>query len=101
MKLYFLKYLLWLYETHIYEDWDDYNKIGKIICYPAWLIRSILIWLSFPLWIPVYQFTQSKAYKHYQEFGQAMTMEQQMEIMKQQKLARKQQTRNFLNQRRK
>jgi hypothetical protein len=57
--------------------------------------------LTFPLWIPAFQFTQSKTYQHYQKFGEAMSMEQQMEIMRQQKLARQQQTRNFLNQRRK
>jgi len=100
MKLYFLKYTLWLYETHIQENWDDYTKLGKIFCYPAWLIRSFLIWLCFPFWIPAFQFTQSKAYKHYQEFGESMSMEQQFEMIKQQQAQRKAQTRNFLNQKR-
>lgn len=101
MKLYFLKYVLWLYETHIQEDWDDYTRLGKICIYPFWVIRSLLVWLTFPLWIPAFQFTQSKTYHHYQKFGEAMSMEQQMEIMKQQKIARKQQTQNFLNRRKK
>lgn len=96
MKLFLLKYILWLYETHIYEDWSEYTKLGKIVCYPAWIVRSALIWLTFPLWIPAFQFTQSKAYKHYQKFGETMSMEQRLEMIKQQKVNQKIEKNNFL-----
>jgi len=100
MKLYLLEFALWLYVNHIEEDWSTYTKLGKISIYPFWVIRSILIWLTFPLWMISFQFTKSEAYKHYQEFGKAMTMEQQLEMIKQQKVQRKIQTKNFLNKKR-
>ena len=96
MKLAILNYTLWLYTTHIQEDWDDYTKAGKIFIYPFWVIRSLLIWLTFPLWIPVYQFHNSKIYKHYQEFGKSMTMEEQLEMAKKARIARNQQRNQFL-----
>ena len=97
MKLYFLKFALWLYTEHIQEDWDDYNKLGKIMIYPAWFIRSLLIWLTFPLWIPAYNFTHSKQYAHFQQVGKAMSMEQQMAMMKMMKANQKTARNNFLN----
>jgi len=88
MKLHLIKFILWLYETHIQEDWDDYTKLGKIVVYPAWFIRSFLIWLTFPLWIPAYSFSSSKVFKAYEEFGQ-LTPEQMREL-------NRRQTREFL-----
>jgi hypothetical protein len=99
MKIEILKFILWMYENHIQEDWDDYNKIGKIIVYPAWFIRSCLIWALFPLWIPSYLFSQSKAYEHYTKFGKMLTSKQQMEMIKQQRINRKIERDNFLIQR--
>lgn len=99
MKLYFLEFALWLYVNHIQEDWDDYNRLGKIMIYPAWFIRSTLVWLTFPLWLISFQFTRSKVYQHYLESGQAMTIEQQMELIRKQKAYNQNQTRNFLSNR--
>ena len=101
MKLYFLKFALWLYTEHIQEDWDDYTKLGKIVIYPAWFIRSLLIWLTFPLWIPVYNFQNSKVYAHYQKVGQVMTMEQQMEMIRTMKANQRIERNNFLIQKEK
>jgi hypothetical protein len=99
MKIIAAKYVLWLYETHIYEDWDEYTRIGKICIYPFWVIRSLLILITSPLWIISFHFTQSKVYQHYQEFGKAMNMEQQLEILKQKKINQKIERNNFLIQR--
>lgn len=101
MKLYFIKFALWLYTTHIQEDWSVYTKIGKIMLYPVWFVRAMLIWITFPLWIPAYQFTQSKVYRHYQEFGKAMSKEEQLEQIKQMKIQRNMQRNNFILQKEK
>ena len=98
MKLYLLKFALWLYTEHIQEDWDDYTKLGKIVIYPAWFVRASLIWLMFPLWIPVYNFQHSKTYARYQKVGSVMSMEEQMEMMKQMRANQKIERNNFLNQ---
>lgn len=101
MKLYFLKFGLWLYTEHIQEDWDDYNKLGKIVIYPFWFIRATLIWLTFPLWIPIYNFQHSKVYLQYQKVGQAMSMEQQMEMLRTMKANKNIERNNFLIQKEK
>jgi len=35
-------YIVFVYTHYIQEDWDEYNKLGKIFIKPAWFIRSIL-----------------------------------------------------------
>ena len=97
MKLAILNYTLWLYTTHIEEDWDVYTKLGKRCIYPFWIIRSVLIWMLFPLWIPVYKFQNSKVFKHYQKFGRSISMEDQMKAFKQQRINQKINRNNFLN----
>ena len=82
MKQKIAKFMLWLYLNHIKEDWDECNKLGRVALYPAWWIRSLFIWIFFPFFIPEYMFTQSAVYAHYQEFGKAMTREEQMEKIK-------------------
>lgn len=44
----------WLYNYYIKEEWNIYKKIGKIIIYPFWLIRSILIYIISPLYFIYY-----------------------------------------------
>jgi len=89
MKIKILKFLLWLHENHIQEDWNDYNKLGKVIIFPAWFIRSALVWIFSPFLIPHYIFTQSEIYKAFQRFG-SLTPEQMTEINKIQR-------QNFIN----
>jgi len=96
MKLKIINFILWFYENHIQEDWNDYNKLGKIIIYPAWFVRAIFMWIITPLYIPEYLFKTSKVYAAFQETGVAPTPEQ----MKQIQMLNKQKTRNFLNKKR-
>ena len=91
MKQKLIKFALWLYTEHIQEDWDDYNMLGKILIYPAWVVRSTLIWIFSPFFILSYKFSQSEVYKAYQEFG-SMSKDQMAEFNKIQK-------QNFLNKR--
>ena len=91
MKQNFYKFVLFVYTEHIQEDWDDYNKLGKFLIYPAWVVRSTLIWLVSPFLIPEYYFKQSNVYQAYEKMG-SMTPEQMAEFNKAQR-------QNFLNQR--
>ncbi|MFW6225767.1 MAG: hypothetical protein ACOC3V_02255 [bacterium] len=49
MKRLFYEFLLYVYVNHIQEDWDVYNKVGKVFIYPAWFVRSVLVWLVSPV----------------------------------------------------
>jgi hypothetical protein len=52
----------WVIENHIKEEWNDLTNIGKIIVFPFWLIRSVLVWLLLPILLPYYIFINSKIY---------------------------------------
>jgi len=52
----------WVIENHIKEEWNDLTNIGKIIVFPIWLIRSVLVWLTLPILLPYYIFINSKTY---------------------------------------
>ena len=93
MKAFLINFILFVYLDHIQEDWDDYNKLGKIVIYPAWVVRSFLMWLICPLFIPEYFFKKSKLYAATQEFGK-LSPDQMKEF-------NKINTQNFLNKRRK
>jgi hypothetical protein len=67
MKLKIINFILWIYLIYIKEDWTDFTKIGKLFCYPAWIIQSIIIWVLSPLLIPVYATMNSKTYKTFQK----------------------------------
>jgi hypothetical protein len=56
-------FALYVYNNYIIEDWSFNTKLGKIYYYPFWFIRSCLVWLICPLFIPEYFFKQSKIYK--------------------------------------
>ena len=56
-------FALFITKNYIIEDWSWYTKIGKLYYYPFWLIRSILIWVFCPLFIPEYIIKQSRLYK--------------------------------------
>lgn len=64
---FFILFTLYVYTTHIKEDWTVLTKFAKIYYYPFWLIRSLIIWLICPVFIPAYLFKQSKTYQHYKK----------------------------------
>ena len=84
MKLKLINFTLFVYLNHIQEDWDDYNKLGKIVVYPACVVRSIFMWLMAPLFIPEYLFKQSEVYKAYSEQG-SMSPDQMAEFNRMQR----------------
>ena len=67
MKRKIAKFLLFVYTTHIVEEWDVITPFGKKVLYPAWLVRSFLVWLFCFIFIPEYLFKQSKVYKKFQK----------------------------------
>jgi len=56
-------FALFITENYIVEDWSWYTILGKIYYYPFWLIRSILVWIFCPIFLPEYFFKQSEIYK--------------------------------------
>lgn len=60
-------FVLYVYTNYIKEDWSFYTKWGKIYYYPAWFIRSCLIWLISPMLLIDYFFKQSSIYKYIQD----------------------------------
>jgi len=56
-------FALFITKNYITEDWSIYTKLGKIYYYPFWFIRSILVWLFCPLFLPEYFIKKSKIYK--------------------------------------
>lgn len=67
-KLFCIKFVLFVYTNYIIEDWSLITKTGKIVIYPFWFIRSILIWLVSPIFIPEYMVKQSKMYKEVKRY---------------------------------
>jgi hypothetical protein len=63
MKKFLILYTLYFYKNYIVEDFSIYKKFGYYLIYPAWIIRSIIFWLLYPLFIPKYLFEQSKYYR--------------------------------------
>jgi hypothetical protein len=39
---YIAKYILFVYDKYIKEDWSIINLLGKICLYPFWIIRILL-----------------------------------------------------------
>ena len=60
-------FALYVYVNYIQEDWSVYTKIGKIMIYWAWFIRSLIIWLICPILIPEYFFKQTSLYAYIQK----------------------------------
>jgi hypothetical protein len=93
MRSKILKFMIWLHENHIQEDWEVYKPFLRVVVWPAWFVKAFFTWLCWPLFSPGYLFRQSKVYKMYNETGIAPTPKQ----MKQIQQANKANTRNFLN----
>lgn len=70
MKKYLIDYLLWFYLKYIKEDWSYLNKIGKIMIYPFWMIKSIMYWTLTPIFIIEYIFVNSKTYKEIEKMNE-------------------------------
>lgn len=61
--LFLINFILYVYVNYIKEDWSEYNRLGKFFIYPAWFVRSTLIWIISPILIPDYFLKTSKVYK--------------------------------------
>ena len=56
-------FALFIINNYIVEDWSWYTKLGKLYYYPFWLIRSILVCIFCPIFLPEYFFKKSNFYK--------------------------------------
>ena len=50
-RLQLIRFVSFIYDNYICEDWSVQNKLGKIVCYVPWTIRSFLIWVICPVFI--------------------------------------------------
>ena len=71
-------FALYVYSNYIYHDWDIYTKVGKILLYPAWFVRSLFIWLLCPIFLPEYWFKQTSMYKYIKKFKNSPEYKAQM-----------------------
>jgi hypothetical protein len=60
-------FAIYVTENYITEDWSIYKLIGKIYYYPFWFIRSCIIWLICPIFLPEYFFKTSQVYKEFKK----------------------------------
>lgn len=60
-----LLYLIYFHSTYIQEDWDSYTKIGRMVIFPFWFIRSIIYWIISPIFIPQFLIKSSKLFKKF------------------------------------
>jgi len=88
--------MLWLYLNYIKEDWNEYTPMGRVFYFIPWVIRSFFVWLFAIFFIPEYLFKQSNVYKQYIELGKVLTPQEQMKIIKEQKINQTIDRNNFL-----
>lgn len=62
-KLFLIKFIKFLYTNYIYEDFSDYNKIGKYFIYPFWFVRIFYIAILSPIFLIEYFWFNSKLFK--------------------------------------
>lgn len=67
MKNTLITLILYIYVTFIQEDWDLFSKLGKMIIFPFWLIRSISIWILSPILCIGYYIEKSEIYSELQQ----------------------------------
>lgn len=94
MKQKIAKFILFVYNNHIQEDWDILTPLGKFFIKPAWFINSLFIYLISPIFIPQYMFVNSNFYKRLQMVQEVGIDNIHNINMKE---YNKNQTRNFLN----
>ena len=78
IKIFCAKFALFVYLNYIKEDWSFNNKIGKLYYYPFWFVRSCLVWLVCPIFLPEYFYKQSKLYKEIQKVQKSPEYQAQM-----------------------
>jgi len=65
-KAFLTKFILFVHDKYVHEDWDVYTTFGKLCIFFPWLIRAICIWAISPVLLPEYFFKHSKFYKRIQ-----------------------------------
>lgn len=55
-KLTILKVMIFFYKKYIYFDFDELNKVGKIVVTPAWFVRAVLLWSIFSIIYPIFYY---------------------------------------------
>jgi len=70
---------LYVYNKYLYEDWNDFTKLGKVCVYPFWLIRWVYVTVASPVLALGYYVEQSKMYPAFQQARlESMVMMDQM-----------------------
>jgi hypothetical protein len=55
-KLSIINTTLFFYKQYIYFDFDELNKVGKLVVTPAWFVRAILLWVIFVFIYPLFYY---------------------------------------------
>lgn len=74
-------FAIYVTDNYIYCDWDEYKPYAKYIIYPFWFIRSTLIWLICPIFIPEYLFKRSELYKQIKKIQNSPEFKRRMSNM--------------------
>ena len=53
MKNYFIIWFNYTTEYFIKEDWNILNKFGKILIFPFWIIRSLIVYILSFIFSPI------------------------------------------------
>jgi hypothetical protein len=64
MKKIIINYLIYFYITYIVEDFSVLKPFGKILIYPFWFIRTLILFTLSPLFIFEYLILESNFYKN-------------------------------------
>ena len=75
MKLFFIDFLLYFYVNHIKEDFEVFNTFGKVVIYPAWFIRSVLMWVISPIFVIPFAVKRTDFYKNLKKRSDEMMVE--------------------------
>ena len=54
MKKFIKKYLEFVYDNYIYEDWSCVTKFGKIVLMPAYWIRTVIMFILCIVGFPIF-----------------------------------------------
>jgi hypothetical protein len=73
-----ISFALFITIRYINEDWSDYTKLGKLYYYPFWFVRSCLVWLFCPIFIPEYLFKQTSIYAYIKKLEEDPQFKTQM-----------------------
>ena len=76
-----ISFALFITVNYINFDWTIYTKLGKMFYYPAWFVRSVLVWLFCPIFIPEYLYKKSERYKQVQKITNSPQFKKQISEM--------------------